>query len=141
MPFDLSPPPQEEITKEQLTPPLTDVQRVLNEAADYVEKFGLAKHIQRDRDMSLCVHGAIVLATGGVPCSMEDVGNTGDHALECAATKALAKYLLATGQKRGVYLRHSFAGMAEWNNEPTRTKEQVVSALRSASLRAGGEQK
>jgi hypothetical protein len=125
-PFDsLSPPPQEETTKEQLTPPLTDVQRVLLRAAEIIEERGWcrAAYIENGR---LCAVGAIATAAEGNAFS------------------------LAPRVERAIRSFNDFIGgsvrIEAWNDAPGRTQSEIVNALRSAalrsaSLRAGGEQK
>lgn len=94
--------------------------QTLNGAADLIEKHGLTKWIQRDSTGSLCVHGALNLASGrGLH---NGLGKATDD------TVALYQYLKSQGVT-GICLR----GCAYWNNRSERTQSEVVHALREAA--------
>lgn len=97
-------------------------QKMLLEAANIVERRGLAKGRQEDDDGHVCVQGAISIAATGATV------NNGDA--YCLATKMLSRYLRATGVEERLAPE---TGCAYWNNQPERTQEDVVGALRAAA--------
>lgn len=101
---------------------LTDAQKVLLDAADLVEKRGLAKYTQQDDLGRVCLHGAISIAATGETFRVTPAYQ--------AASAAMYRYLQSTGQ--GKYLQGKMH-CAEWNNRPERTQEEVAAALRGAA--------
>ena len=103
-----------------------DTREVLLKAADLVEERGLAKFTQEDKSGAVCVQGAIQIALYGRPFS-------NDWSPEAtAANVVFGKYVKANGPDPERALDNG-SGNAHWNNMPTRTKEEVVAALRGAA--------
>lgn len=105
----------------EIAVPVTEPWRkILLKAANLIKKRGLAKNM-REVNGTLCLHGAIWMAMtgdahGGVPGK------------PCMAEIAVYKYLKAQGVT-GI----AQGGCAQWNNAASRTKEEVIAALRGAA--------
>lgn len=91
---------------------------ILNRAADIIDQHGLAKGTQRDSEGRFCIHGALNVALGRELNSYH-----GDF----PGVEAIYRYLQSQGYTGCP------TGFAYWNNEPGRTKEEVVHVLREAS--------
>lgn len=89
----------------------------LEAAATLIEQRGLAKHYPQDFDGRLCSFGAINMATRGVAFGY---GNK----IGLAAVRRLARHM-----------RMSTWEIVHWNNEPSRTADQVIAAMRAAALK------
>jgi len=103
-------------------------QKVLLDAADYIEKHGLAKNVRQDKTGAVCVHGAISMICNERTSFLWPLR----HELEERACKALANYLLANGVNSRLIVDGNGCGW--WNNQSERTKEEVMNALRGAAL-------
>lgn len=98
---------------------------VLDGAADIIERNGWWRQYYYDpgsqlpmRDCAVCARGAINLAANGKnPNRLSDVGQD--------ALRALERYLGISGE-----YPHS---VADWNDKPGRTAEEVIAALRGAA--------
>lgn len=90
---------------------------VLRRAADEVERRGLAKGMLCDEESgAVCARGAIIAATGLAPSFLHwtPLSQKADERL-------------------GEYLRLGWNEVPHWNNAPSRTKAEVVAALRGAA--------
>lgn len=91
---------------------------IYRRAADLIERHGLAKHIQRDPQGRLCLHGALSVAETG------EIFRSGRE-----FWPQVRRYLESQGV---VYPPHR-EDSAWWNNAPERTQAEVVAALRGAA--------
>ncbi len=82
--------------------------KALNDAADYIEKHDWRQGALVDIDGKVCALGAIVFS---------------GHYDDAEAREALKKYLSGT----------PWVSIAEWNDAPGRTKEEVIAAFRNAA--------
>jgi hypothetical protein len=85
------------------------IEKLLNDAADYLETYGWIQGAAGSNGGPACVIGALAF------CGPDEFQCFGD------ATERLRSYL-------GCYI-------AAWNDTPGRTKEEVVRALRLAAIR------
>lgn len=94
---------------------------VLNRAADLLGEWGWCKGAARHED-SFCLLGAIAFAANGYPPRSSAITDA-----DCTDLYVTAKEILRpfTGGELGI-----------WNDEPGRTKEQVVAKLREAARAA-----
>lgn len=98
---------------------------VLDRAADIIERNGWWQNFYCDlgsslpkRDCAVCARGAINLAANGrTPDRLSKVGE--------AALQALERYLGISGEYPD--------SVADWNDHPGRTAEEVVAALRGTA--------
>ncbi len=92
-------------------------QKLLLDAADLIEKGGLAKHrfaiSKSDGNTSYCAAGALTAA---------------DHAKEFLSMSVTGKTAFA---RFNAYIGPT-RSISTWNDKPERTKEEVVTALRAA---------
>lgn len=88
------------------TPTPESIADVLDDAADYIEKYGWTQ-------------GALQLDTGEV-CAMGAISRCATDALPGWAFKSLSRYL-----DRQI--------IPKWNDQPGRTKQEVLDALRGCS--------
>lgn len=86
---------------------------LLLNAADLIERRGFCQGTRQDGSGQLCILGAISVAHNGDPYSQYSTDPAGE---------------LVRAQLGG-------KSPAPWNNEPGRTKEEVVEAVRTAALR------
>lgn len=93
---------------------------VLSRAADLIEQRGWCRWIQEERDGSLCIAGAIAIASGGTASSRASCGEGGP-----LYWPAIQQFIKFVGVKD--------CGPAPWNNDPDRTKSQVLDTLRAAA--------
>ena len=100
---------------------LTTTSRILLDAADYMEKHGFCKFMLCDEKGAVCLRGAIYAATEG---SVVRGNHWGFNDTAIAADAVVAKHL-----GHGEAIQN-----VNWNNAPERTKDEAVSALRSAAL-------
>lgn len=107
---------------------LDETGKILMKAADYLEEHGHTKNRNVSHKGEVCLHGAINAAVYGDPRSSR-------HEDECqnAVVKRAFDYLTSRGVS-GVRCSSGFYGMAEWNDMPERTKQEVVDALREAAF-------
>ena len=96
------------------------VSDVLLRAADLIEERGWCQWIQEERDGSLCIAGAIAVASGGIASSRATMGSNGP--LYWPAVQRFCEFV---GEPN--------PGPARWNNAPERIKSQVLTALREAA--------
>ncbi len=96
---------------------------VLFRAAEIVRERGLAKNHLRDGLGRVCVHGAIQVVIDGNTYPDHRMGP-----LEIESCQALCNYLQQTGAEGIVAY-----GAAHWNNEPSRTADEVIAALEGAA--------
>lgn len=94
--------------------PLERWRQCLLDGADLIEKHGWRQFDLGDPTRGFCILGAMLEAA-------KHGGHT-DAALVCDAANRLAAQ---TGQRMWT--------VAQWNNAPGRTKEQVISAMRAAA--------
>lgn len=97
---------------------LDPISRSLLEAADFIEKYGHCKNTLLDFEGRVCLFGAIHLVTG------EWRNHFPEH------SKRLAQHL-------GIRFRGFSSArneLVDWNNHPSRTADEVISALREAAL-------
>ena len=87
--------------------------KILLDAADLIEQYGLAKGTQRDAEGRYCTYGAVMWAATGY----------GGLALNGPAARAIERIQRAIG--------HS---VAAWNNIPERSQGEVVCLLRRVAL-------
>lgn len=103
-----------------MSKPLSPVRMLLLKAADEIEKCGWCRHHLRDPHGSLCIAGAINVASSGDPYWT-------DKHDPYAALALVSRSLHAEGA----------CGVAqnavEWNNRVARSKEDVTGALRRAA--------
>lgn len=89
---------------------------VLNKAADLIEKYGWIQGSLGWRHAGFCALGGIYQATsdlGPIPC--------------------LVSNALVSGTKAQLRETIGLSDIAEWNDDPLRTKEEVVAKLREAA--------
>ncbi len=101
---------------------------LLRQAADLIERHGLAKYITRCQDTgAMCLRGALMVADGygRMPRPPHWSQDSSYQALE--ADWAVARYLGLSNKPS------QNETTADWNNSSVRTKEEVVAALRAAA--------
>jgi hypothetical protein len=99
---------------------LNPVADVLMKAADLLEKHGHIKHLRGDLKSGMCFLGAIEAAQGRSKSWV-------DTPLTYEASRVVVKALnLTAGHDDRVV-------MANWNNEPKRTAQEVIDAMRLAA--------
>lgn len=104
---------------------LNPVADTLMKAADLLEKYGHAKHVRVAPDGSMCFLGALNAAQG----QHSQMGP--DTPLTKLASEATMKVLGLKIQNDGIQdARHA---VADWNNEPWRTGQEVIDAMRKAA--------
>lgn len=101
---------------------LDEVSRLMLKAADLIEKHGLAKDERCSAEGAYCVHGALAMAETGNP-------EAWDNPLEYVATARIFKTL---GVQETTFFNPR--GIAQWNNAPGRTQDEVVAKLRAVAL-------
>jgi hypothetical protein len=92
---------------------------ILNRAADLIETHGLTKRL-RTNLRGFCIHGAV-----------SQVVNK-DAMLDSDETKGIMKHIVSYMNSVGINTKQDWIA-AQWNNEPERTKEEVVNVLRGAA--------
>lgn len=94
--------------------PQSKVAKILNGAADYIEKYGHCKGHFQDGTGACCTLGAMRLQT------------------EYRISWAWGEGSVAAFSK---HIKNGWgeAGIANWNDAPERTKEEVIAALREAA--------
>jgi hypothetical protein len=108
-----------------------------DQAANEIDKRGLAKHLLTDQAGRVCARGAVFAAVLDRPFTEWDgmaiaLGVADDICqTEIAVSEAVADHLGLPHRSDGK------SRLAQWNNAPERTAEEVSSALRetAASLR------
>ena len=115
--------PLADVKPRELTPELDQVGRNLMNAAALIRKYGLLKFDQGSMNEGFCVHGAISMALYG---EVYRDGNAG----VCPTVTAIRDYVSSHGFPG---FRNAI-GIAEWNNAPERTADEVIAALESAAL-------
>ena len=104
---------------------LDDASKLLLKAAALIEEYGLVKHMLCD-GRAYCVRGALMKAGGVQPVIGPGwEGPTWLHAQEKMPTVLEADRRL----ENAVFSEPPF-----WNNDPARTKEEVVAKLRTVAL-------
>lgn len=93
------------------------VSDVLRRAADLMELHGHCKFIRRNDAGSMCILGAIETA--------QDRYNSCDSSLTTQAARTIADVLNLENTSRG--------DVADWNNLPERTGEEVIAVMRLAA--------
>jgi hypothetical protein len=97
-------------------------------AAEIISQHGLAKHILHSSiEGTYCHNGAILAAQLGEEFL---VSPTGEYA---AAWLEVHKISEASAQRLGLSTFDGPASMAAWNNEPERSAEDVILALKHAA--------
>lgn len=95
-------------------------QRMLLDAAEYLEDFGWCQKRVGSVGGPRCVHGAMLAVIAGEDDYYNDIFK--------AANRLLCKHL---GLNLYIYSTCGFPA-GNWNDEPDRTKEEVIAALRAA---------
>ena len=100
------------------------VSTLLLKAADQLEKHGHAKHALKDYDGRMCFLGAL-----------EEVGCFA-HTPDCvAASTATCKAAGISFESPGAWGSRGVIGrIVDWNNQPARTGQEVIDAMRAAAL-------
>ncbi len=107
---------------------------VLDRAADIIERDGHAKGEWCASGNASCLGGAIVRAAAGDPGEPLDLAYYPPTGAAAVALYTLAESL---GLTLAAYpSSRPVDRVMDWNDEPTRTKAQVVTALRSAAAGA-----
>ena len=107
--------------------------RQLREAADLIDDYGLAKGVREDDEGRFCLHGALAITVAG------DISDNRIHCTSVAAKQLYTWLLMHDRSGISIACTHPswapgpFYGMANWNNHPATTKEDVVGALRAAA--------
>ena len=115
-----------------------DIADVLEKAADDIATNGLAKHILENKAGQHCAIGAIGLALGAT-FEEGDFSFEGepDCALIEAAAIALLPHILTLDHpwhwSAWDYGQRAWNGVVRWNNDPNRTADEVVEAMRQAA--------
>ena len=99
---------------------MSKVDDTLNLAAELVEKRGWTQKTYETRDGQVCLMGAVHMALGIEPNVFTD-------------DETFNIYLAARDRLQDIL---DVDSPIEWNDQPERTKEQVVSALRAAARHA-----
>jgi hypothetical protein len=86
----------------------TDVQETLKAAAEYISEHGWTQGMMREKDGSVCAAGALLAVSG----------------YESAGREAFTGYLYHTG---------GWVNVADWNDQPDRTAEEVILTLKRAA--------
>jgi hypothetical protein len=108
------------------------VKEVLLKAADIIQTNGLAKEILRDSNGAYCTRGAIFEAAG----ISSGGGNWTLSDLAIDADETLARYLVKSGAVPSTSTTYPIGGgvtVVRWNNQPARTQEEAINALRKAA--------
>jgi hypothetical protein len=92
----------------QGAPRKTDVQATLKAAAEYISEHGWTQGMMREKDGSVCAAGALLVVSGS----------------ESAGREAFTGYLYHTG---------GWVNVADWNDQPDRTAEEVILTLKRAA--------
>lgn len=95
---------------------LDDASRLLLRAADIIESHGWCQNSYTSAGGKLCLLGAVKVARGLTPEDAEDT--------EALVERACERVYVSLGLRR-VHI---------WNDEPGRTKEEVIAKLRSVAL-------
>lgn len=103
---------------------MKSVAEVLNEAAEYIEEHGHWKRVYFGPAGEACAMGAIVRGIDPAARRPQDFPSA-EYRLWDSAVEAVEGAV-------GVML------IDLWNDDPRRTKDEVVAALRAAAARAGG---
>jgi len=90
--------------------------KVLLDAADIIERRGWHRGSYESGYGAVCALGAINIAANGAALKFGPSSND--------AVVRMTHYLVQTGYEDGVH---------SWNDQPGRTKEEVVAALRAAA--------
>src|SRR4051812_26317426 len=94
-------------------------------AADVIREHGLAKFTQHDwKTGGVCLHGALSFALTGRPWANPQLP------AYCAAESAVHRHMLAVG---AVAVIRSGRDSATWNNDESRTAEDVIAILEGAA--------
>jgi hypothetical protein len=103
--------------KWDVTPTTKDI---LLKAADLIREYGLTKYHRGGNGEGFCIHGAISMAVTGEVYG----GRESDTRQYCRLVKKYAK-------SKGIDTFNTYDnyGMADWNNRPERTKEDVIALL------------
>lgn len=117
-PFDRALP----LRQPQPQPYDTDVARALDKAADYIEQHGWIQFTLFN-EKAACALGAIYMASGSGRNYLNVVG------LE--TVKAMVKHISPRLKPIQVYMASGV--LCAWNNNPWRTKEEVVATFRDAA--------
>lgn len=115
---------------------LNPVADVLLKAADLLEKYGHVKLTRGNIHTGMCFLGALEVAQGH-PEGYDFLGAEGpDTEITIAASHAVAKSL---GLKvKSHESHHEWAAgraMANWNNAPERTGQEVIDAMRNTAVK------
>ena len=106
----------------------SDTKKLILKAANLIDKHGLAKGIEEDWNGAMCIYGALSIAHQGRTAVHWD-GVTHNAAI------IIAKYL-----DLEIILNLPTSALVDWNNDPRRTKLEVVTAMRE-SVKAKGRSK
>lgn len=105
---------------------MNETQRILFEAADLIRARGLAKYARVAENGSCCIHGAISIAETGDP-------DTGATWRSSAAVTAVREAINALGYVNPYNKLPYKTGVAPWNNEKERTRDEVITVLEYAA--------
>lgn len=108
---------------ERQSNPVSDI---LLKAADLLEKHGLAKFQRMDINGSMCFLGAVQAAQFGIS---DQIKYGGDSDLTLEVSEAVASLL----KLRKGHAPDTRQAVADWNNHPERTSQQVIDAMRQAA--------
>lgn len=108
---------------------LNEVGKTLWAAANYMEEHGHVKGVLRDEQGRVCLLGAINMVVFGKE-SMHSRAAYDDPniTVRCKASRAVKDLLRDKLGTEYIY------GEVYWNNQPERTKDEVVQVLRDAAL-------
>jgi hypothetical protein len=103
--------------------------KALLDAAALIRKHGLAKHVERDMNGAMCIHGAIGIAVHG------DIHTSTKEGVADTAWREVINYLDPNHTfpyprgfaSESVHCRSR--QLVEWNNAPQRTANEVIQAL------------
>ena len=100
---------------------LNPVADVLMKAADLLVKYGHVKFIRGDFFVGMCALGALQAAQG-------EANHGWDTALTLQASRAVMDMLAVPSD-----MHYPHAALANWNNKPERTGQEVIDAFREAA--------